>query len=155
VHPRKGRACFCHAFIFRRGRCTYKCVRNWKFVPAGLGILFPTPARMAFLRAEMNLAATIITAGKPDILGEGIRVVPKRKDNFTNFQQLARRLNNLAKSFGGSTRTLPAREQKLVSAPSPVRAIVHSLPKRGLCCLSVPGYNQSVMSTVRDAAEQS
>jgi len=50
---------------------------------------------MAFVGPETHLGATIVAIGRRDIPGEGIRVLPKRKDNFTNFQQLAPRLNDL------------------------------------------------------------
>jgi hypothetical protein len=50
---------------------------------------------MAFLAPETTLASTIVVTGRENIVGEGIRVLPKRKDNFTNFQQLAPRLNDL------------------------------------------------------------
>ena len=84
-----------------------------------------------------------------------VRTISQTFNNLHQGSTTCTRTQSLSEDLLGDPRgRCRQRHRKLVSTRSPVRAIVHSSPKRGLCRLSVPGYNQSVMSTVRDAAQE-
>jgi hypothetical protein len=126
---------------------------------------------MPFLEPETALPVVIVASVKGDILRDKIRALAAGKSGSTYFQRLAPRLNDLPTIIlGGATK--PTRRDVACNVYAGVigavgktqqAASLRGLPiaplsvgyQRGLRRLSFPSYNEPVMSTVRDAAQES
>jgi hypothetical protein len=149
-----------HSEMFRPGRkgfvspvyaylCTYNiahagCSRS---LP---GLRLGWSRRMPFLEPETALAATISGAGMGRSSAEKFPPCARWGSHSRNFQQLARRLNELAKGTAGSSSEGQASRGRL----SPQEPFTHILRyQRGVTAFISSGYNDLVMSTVSDAAQ--
>ena len=104
--------------------------------------------------------ANVAVAGDK-VVRDGIRVLAGRESVFTNFQRLTRRLNDLALALPAAQKTC---SEGLFGCPFKIgRAALHGQPKaavptflllKGVPLFRPSSYNESVMSTVSDAAHE-
>jgi len=81
--------------------CNRLIMRQPKFLVAGLR---GSPARtMPIAEPETALASTIVAGLVPEVIAEKIRAPAARQAGSTTFQQLTRRLNDLAFSLPGNS----------------------------------------------------